>query len=157
MVDIFPEFSDTSKVWIYQSSREFTPSETEQIQEYLNQFVKGWASHGNKLYAAGKIIYNRFIVLIADESYAGASGCSLDKSIAFIKAIEKEFKTDLLDRMNVCYKDEAGNIKSSQLQKITASGLTAETIVFNNLIEDKKAFLSQWEIPVKYSWHNSFL
>jgi len=42
-----------------------------------------WTAHNNQLKAKGEIRYNRFLILIVDESQAGASGCSIDKSVPF--------------------------------------------------------------------------
>ena len=41
--ELIPEnFHDSSRVWIYQSSRLFFLSEALQIEEMLEQFVTGW-------------------------------------------------------------------------------------------------------------------
>ena len=91
--------ADTSKTWIYQSNRAFTPEEAIEIQNHIHVFCRNWVSHSNELKAAGQLINNRFIVLMVDESKAGASGCSIDKSVHFIKSIGSKYQTEMFDRM----------------------------------------------------------
>ena len=84
-------FSPQSKVWVYQSNREFNTAETEEIKKIGLLFTRDWTAHGSQLNASLDILYNRFIVLMVDENDASASGCSIDKSLAFIKNIEQQF------------------------------------------------------------------
>ena len=44
---------------------------------------------------------NRFLILAVDESQASASGCSIDSSVKFVKAMESELGTDFFNRMNL--------------------------------------------------------
>jgi len=54
---------DTSKVWIYQSSRTLTESELEEITLKLNAFIENWTAHGSDLQSGYEIKYKRFIIL----------------------------------------------------------------------------------------------
>ncbi|MGN6639512.1 MAG: ABC transporter ATPase, partial [Mucilaginibacter sp.] len=94
------QFSEHSRVWIYQSNRELTDNETSRLLDLLNKFAAEWTAHNHQLKAKAEIRYNRFIVLIVDESQAGASGCSIDKSVNFLKGLEQEFGISLFDRFN---------------------------------------------------------
>src|SRR5688572_14119269 len=93
---LLPEnFDPTSRVWIYQSSRLFFISEALEIEELLNDFVANWRSHGAVVKGYANLFFGQFIVLMADESEAGVSGCSTDSSVHLIKGIEQRFKVDL--------------------------------------------------------------
>ena len=92
------KLSDSARVWIYQSNREFTDSESQEIREAASQFVQSWKAHEVQLLAAAEVLYNRFIVLSVDENIAGASGCSIDKSVKFIRAPTRDI---LLDQIRV--------------------------------------------------------
>src|ERR1700749_5003601 len=98
-------FSEQSRVWIYQSDRELYEDEVKQLHEILNKFAAEWTAHNHQLKAKAEIRYNRFLILIVDESQAGASGCSIDKSVNFIKRLEQEFNIILLDRFNLAYRE----------------------------------------------------
>ncbi|HET6244515.1 MAG: ABC transporter ATPase [Bacteroidetes bacterium] len=152
--------SPDSKIWIYQSNRKFTDSEVAQITEKGSEFISLWNSHGNMLKAAIEVKHNLFVIFGVDEIQAKASGCSIDKSVAFIKEIEARLKVSLLDRMQIAYKKE-DEITSSHLMEfelqLKSGHLNENTIVFNNLVTTKEEFDSSWELPVKDSWHKSLL
>src|SRR5476649_1492029 len=99
------QFSENSRVWVYQSNRELSAAESSQIQQELNNFTTGWTAHNNQLKAKAEVRYNRFLILIVDESQAGASGCSIDKSVHFMKELEQQFNINLFDRFNLAYRD----------------------------------------------------
>ena len=147
--------SPSSRIWIYQSNREFTPDEVQKIKTLTSEFINTWSSHGAALEAAAELIHNRFLIIGVDEHEVAAGGCSIDKSITFVKNIETGFNTNLLDRMQIAYR--SGNeIKTFNLPQASSllekSELTENTIVFNNLVATKKDWETNWEIPLKESW-----
>ncbi len=150
------EFSPESKVWIYQSNRELNETETSKLQQLLNGFAQNWTAHNQQLKAAAQVIHNRFIVLLVDESMAGASGCSIDKSVRFMQVLEEEFNINLFDRFNTAYL-ENGKIQSAsreEFEKLLKEGwVNSETIVFNNLVNTLHDFKTKWQTPLKESWH----
>ena len=123
----------------------------------LLDFTNSWTAHNQQLQAGFEIKYNRFIILTVDESQAGASGCSIDKSVHLMKQIEQEFNIDLFDRFNIAWK-EGGIVKSAsreEFEELIKDGIiNSETIVFNNLVPTYSAYLNNWEIPFKNSWHS---
>ena len=100
----FKELSDTSRVWIYQASRSLSDQELLEIEEGLKSFIVDWTAHGSELTAGYEIKYKRFIILALDQTNASATGCSIDASVHFIQSLEKKYEIDLLDKMNVSYK-----------------------------------------------------
>lgn len=152
--------ADHSRVWIYQTNRELTEEELAKIKKQGDQFIANWAAHGASLQAAFEVFYNRFIVLFADESQVKASGCSIDSSVHFIKELQNAFQLDLFDRLNITYKkgDVIDSMRLNDFQAALNDGtLSANTIVFNNLVETKADFMNHWEVPVKDSWHKQLL
>jgi hypothetical protein len=148
--------SENSRVWIYQSNRAFTSSEEEAITKALNDFTGQWQAHGQQLAAAAEIKYSRFIILMVDESQAGASGCSIDKSVALMKEIEKHFNVELFNRFNIAYKegDKILSVDRDAFEKLISEGkVTEDTIVFNNLVQTVAELNSKWEVSFKDSWH----
>ncbi len=149
------QLSPESRIWVYQSSREFTADEVQKINTLATEFVTTWSAHGAALKAAAEILHNRFLVIGVDEQQAAASGCSIDKSVALVKKIETDFNTDLLDRMQIAYRKD-GEIKTCKLPQISAllekAEITENTIIFNNLVTTKKDWDNDWEIALKDSW-----
>ncbi|MDT0641860.1 ABC transporter ATPase [Zunongwangia sp. F363] len=156
----FNTLPDSSRVWIYQSNRPFTEEELQEIQPELERFIQRWTAHGAELKASFEIKYRRFIVLALDQQVNAASGCSIDASVHFIQQLEKEYGVDLLDKMNVSYKQgEFIAYKNlSDFRKMAKEkAVSSKTIVFNNLVNNKAEYLSDWEVPASESWHNRFL
>ena len=153
---LIPEdFNASSRVWIYQSSRLFMIGEALDIEELLNSFVESWNSHGAKVKGYGNLLFGQFIVLMADETATGVSGCSTDSSVRLIKQIEETFKVDMFNRQNLAFvvKDKIQTIPLAQLNyAIENSFITPDTIYFNNLVLDKTSLLTKWMLPVKESW-----
>ncbi len=156
----FENLPDSSRVWIYQANRSFSTEELEEIQYRLDQFVTQWTAHGADLQAGYLIKYKRFIILALDQEMNAATGCSIDASVHFIQQLEKEFNVDLLDKMNVSYKQGefiAYKTLSDFRKMAKQKAVSPKTIVFNNLVNNKAEFLSDWEVPASESWHNRFL
>ena len=156
----FESLPDTSRVWIYQSDREFTKDEMERISDKLKSFVSIWKRHGEDLKASYKIEYNKFIILSVDENYNDVSGCSIDASVHIIKELQNEFEVDLLNKMNVSFKD-GSNINTVSLKDFKEFAkqqkIKASTVVFNNMVISKIDFKHAWEVEASNSWHAKFL
>jgi len=150
-------FSPQSKVWIYQSNRKFTAQEVEAIQQKLAAFTAQWTAHGQQLKAKAEIRYNFFIVLVVDQDLAPATGCSIDASVRAIKEIEADYGVDLFDRFNMAYKigDHVHVATKEDFETlITIKKIDAETIVFNNLVQNYAEYQQKWEVKLADSWHN---
>ncbi len=149
--------SPTSRVWIYQSNIPFTKEEIPEINTQIRNFVTQWVSHNQALKSYGKLYHKRFIVLMVDESQAGASGCSIDKSVHFIKAMAVHHGVDFFDRMNFAYKlnNEIHSAHRDKFALLFQNGeINDETLVFNNLVKDKEEFEKGWIVQLKDSWHS---
>lgn len=156
----FKDLPDNARIWIYQSDRNFTETERAEIEAGLTNFLKDWTAHGSELQAGFELRYRRFIIIGLDQGVAGASGCSIDASVHFIQQLEQRYGVQLLDRMNVSFKQgEYITYKSLQEFKKMAKdrAVNAHTIVFNNLVATKGEYLENWEVPASESWHARFV
>src|ERR1700742_4333973 len=93
--------SPGSRVWIFQSNREFTDSENVAISDELLHFTDNWLSHGSLLKAHYKILHKHFIVFIADEDGDSMCGRAIDASVRLVKELEKKYNLILLNRSMV--------------------------------------------------------
>ncbi|PKP13830.1 MAG: ABC transporter ATPase [Bacteroidetes bacterium HGW-Bacteroidetes-3] len=156
----FDSLSATSKIWIYQSNREFSEKEVAEIKINLENFIGNWKRHGDDLKASYQIKYNQFIAIAVDENYNEVSGCSIDASVNLMKQFEQKFAIDLTNKLNISFKDNHNiNIVSladfqnyAKQQKITS-----KTVVFNNMVTNKADFEQNWEVTADKSWHKRFL
>lgn len=148
--------SDNSRIWIYQTNRILSSGEEQAIQQKLNDFTAQWQAHGHQLAAYGEIRHKQFIILSVDEQVAGATGCSIDKSVYLMKEIEKEFNLDLFDRFRIAYRDNENVINCSRQEfedLLSRGDLDTDTIVFNNMVLTRRDLSTSWEVPLKNSWH----
>ncbi|HEX8515652.1 MAG TPA: ABC transporter ATPase [Bacteroidia bacterium] len=149
-----------ARVWVYQSNKALSADEVMAIREAGEKFISGWSAHGAALRASFDILYDRFVVIGVDEKQALASGCSIDKSVHFIKDLEQKLKLDFFDRMQVAYKDANDILACSlnEFEKLAKDNkVNEETIVFNNMVSSKTAFDKEWEVPLKQSWQSRVL
>ena len=148
-------FSPDSRVWVYQSSRQFTLSEALSIEELLNDFTTNWLSHGTPVKGAGYLFFGQFIILMADEKATGVSGCSTDSSVRLIKNIEERFGVNMFDRITLAFvvKDKVELLPLSQMQYAFDNGfINSDTLYFNNLVQTKDELENNWIVPIKNSW-----
>lgn len=156
----FNTLPEDSRVWIYQANRSFSDEELEQIQTKLNTFIENWTAHGSDLQASYTIKYKRFIIIALNQKLNTATGCSIDASVHFIQRLEKDYNVDLMDKMNVSYKQgEYVAYKTlSDFRKMAKDkAISPKTIVFNNLVTNIAEFNENWEVPASESWHSRFV
>lgn len=156
----FNELPDSARIWIYQANTPFKEEDIPQLQKELQQFIEEWTVHGANLSASYEIKYKRFIILGVDEDYAATSGCSVDTSVHFIQHLEEKYRVDLLDKMNVVFR-QGDYLAFKELKDfkrmVKDRAVSANTVVFNNLVNTKSEYEEYWEVPIKGSWHNRFL
>src|ERR1700761_7930315 len=150
------QFSEHSRVWIYQSDKELTDKQAAELLEILNNFAVQWTAHNHQLKAKAEVRYNRFLILVVDETQAGASGCSIDKSVNFMKRLEQQYGISLFDRFNLAYKEGEKVLSASreEFEELLKTGkINSNTIVYNNLVQNLQQLDAKWEVPFKDSWH----
>lgn len=149
-----------TRVWIYQSNRNFTNEETQWLHAVCKEFVENWSSHGKDLASGYDIRYDRFLILAVDESAAGASGCSIDKSVHLIRQIEQQLGISLTARTQITYLNEAGKVESFELNDLkdllAENKISTSTRFFNNLVATKADLDDHWLTPIAGSWMERF-
>ena len=155
----FESLPEESKIWIYQSNRKFSDDEVAVISSDLIIFLNQWSAHGVSLEASFLVKYNRFIILAVNQNIQNPTGCSIDASVQFIQNIEQKYQVDLLDKMNVTFKQGEFITHKTLLEfkKLAKDkSVSQNTIVFNNLVNTIEEFSENWEIPASDSWHGRF-
>lgn len=154
------QMADHSRVWIYQADRALSDQEVTEIEQALDQFVSQWAAHQMPLTAGGKVINNRFLVLMVDEKLQGASGCSIDASVHFVQRLGSSLGIDFFGRLQFLYLDgeQIKSVHKSRLKAAKMEGaINDDTVFYDTLINTKgeldRAFLK----PLKSSWHGRLL
>lgn len=156
-VDILPA---DSRIWIYQSTRAFTPAEKTYLESTLANLCAEWVAHGNPIRSSFEIRYDHFIILYADENYNAASGCSIDSSVRVIKEISQTTGIDLFQRTTIAFLTD-GKVslyKTTDLKDFFEKGMwNDQTITFNNLIQSKDELQTSWLVPAGNTWLKRYL
>lgn len=144
---MFSHLSPDSKVWIYTADREFTAADKEVVADAMGRFLPQWAAHGNSLFGDYSIEYERFLILVVDESQAGASGCSIDTSVRFIKDLGAHLNIDFFNRLNMIVE------KDGALSTVHISDLKDHSgaYVFNPMITQLAELCNNWKVKVEES------
>lgn len=148
-------FSLASTVWIYQSNKPFTEEEQQAIQKTIDAFTSSWLSHKQPVTAWGTLLFNRFIILMADETLVQVSGCSKDSMMHCIQSIQKKYTVDLLNRTQLAFiTNNAIEIIPIDIlaQKIASAAIDGQTLYFNNTINNKHQLLHEWIVETQNSW-----
>ena len=154
------EFASDSRVWIYQSSRLFTLDEALEMEDALNEFSASWLSHGLEVQGWANLLFGQFLVIMADESNTGVSGCSTDSSVRFVKSLGEKYGVDFFNRTSLSFlvNEKIQQLPLSQLSYAFENGfIKPDTLYFNNLVQTKAELENNWIIPVKNSWLSSRL
>lgn len=155
----FNTLPEHSRVWIYQANRSFSEEELTEIKQKLDTFITNWTAHGSDLNAGYDIRYKRFIILAVDQTSQSATGCSIDASVRFIQQLEQDYNLDLMDKMNVSYKQGQFVAHKTLLdfkKMVKDKAVSKNTIVFNNLVTNIGELNENWEVPAEQSWHSRF-
>src|SRR5690349_8296367 len=126
-----------ARVWVYKCAATFTSEQRALILERGDGFTRSWAAHGAALDACVDVLYDHLVVIAVDEEQAAASGCSIDKSVHFVQALEQELRQPLTDRMVILYGDpnDLKVCRVPDVEGLIQSGvINADTLVVDDLV-----------------------
>ncbi|MCB0768197.1 MAG: hypothetical protein KDB95_13390 [Flavobacteriales bacterium] len=154
------DLPDHARVWVYKTARDLSQAEQNLVRDRGAVFTGTWAAHGDPLDAAVDILHNRFVVVAVDEEQALASGCSIDKSVGFIKSLEHDLNLMLTDRMILVYEGPNG-ITSCRLQALPEllkeGSITADTVVYDDLVPTLGDLRTRFAMPLRATWLERYL
>jgi len=154
------DLPDHARVWVYKTARDLSHAEQNLVRDRGAAFTSTWAAHGAPLDAAVEVLHDRFVVVAVDEEQAKASGCSIDKSVGFIKQLEQDLNLMLTDRMVVVYEVKNGvtSCRLQNLPELLKEGiLTADTIVFDDLVPTVGELRARFRVPLRSTWLERYL
>ncbi len=149
-----------ARAWVYKAARDLGQAEQKLIRERGAAFTSTWAAHGAPLDACVDVLHDRFVVVAVDEVQAEASGCSIDKSVGFIKQLEQDLNLMLTDRMVVVVEREGRgqSVRLQELPGLLAEGLIGlDTIVFDDLVATVGDLRERFRVRLADSWMKRFL
>ncbi len=102
----FESLPENARVWFYQSERNLTAQEKQITESKLKDAINGWVTHGSPMKGSFKIIDNRIILIAADTDFQDPSGCSIDSSTRWLKALGEDLVISFFDRSIAYYNGE---------------------------------------------------
>jgi hypothetical protein len=157
MLTNYESLSQDSKVWIYPSSRKFYPTEIEGVEKKVKEFIDSWKQEENNIQATYQLHYNRIISIFTSSEHT-ISTSAINKLVEFIINLQQEYEVELLDKMNVCFK-QGEHVQYKDLKSfktlIKGKAVNKNTVVFDNMVTTKGEFEEHWEVPVTESWYKN--
>lgn len=151
-----PTFAPESRVWVYTTNRRLTDAEVFSAQQALDSFTRQWTAHNQALLAKAEVFQNQFVILMVDETRAGASGCSIDKSVHFLEGLGQELGVDFFERMRFAWVDDSEMFFANRAEFAAHVGngrISDGTFMVNTLAQTKKDLEEKWLVPFGKSWH----
>lgn len=145
----FDSLSGNAEIWYFQANRDLSQEEINEISDFLEQNMEGWAAHGAPLKSSLKIAYNRVMLVALDADYQKATGCSIDKFSDWIIDLNRRLNVDLFDRSIAYFENEELKFfPIFQAKKYIMDGtIQPDTKVLNHLIKTKSELDTNWLIP----------
>ena len=151
---MFDEFSDQARIWIYGFKNQLSVEDIKIVQNELDNFVANWKSHKDTVKGSFEILYNRFVIMVAESS---VSGCSIDSSVSVFKKLRDEYQLDALNQDLVYFRhsESITALSRDDFQNlVNENKIVPDTIVYNMIPTMLGVFRSgQWELPFGKSWH----
>lgn len=157
-IQILPELPDSARAWIISLLRPVTEPERRDVREKLGALGQEWQSHGAEVTGGAELVYDRFIVVAADEAKTAVSGCSIDGMNRRVDQIAGDLSLPVGDHAFVYFRLNGGEItavpREGFAELIAGEKVTSETIVFDNTVQTLGSVRrGNWEIPLRDSWH----
>jgi hypothetical protein len=151
----FDQLDNRSRIWVYQSDRPFDASEEKLLRNVVKEFITDWTSHNRALQSSFEIVENRIILISVDEGVADASGCSIDKMMHFVQALERDYGLSLLNRQLVTYfngKNWQTTDLKELIKQVNEGQISTDSLMYDVLVSDKGSWKSEAKKPLKDSW-----
>ena len=98
---LFPALPDDSRVWLYLADRPLSEEEETWFNNELALFLASWSAHNKQLQCDGVVLFAQYVVLVVNEGFEKASGCSIDSSTHFMKKAGTALNIDFFNRLFV--------------------------------------------------------
>ncbi len=144
-----------ARLWFYNIPRLLSDHEIARFESLRGEFLQDWNTHGKSNHGDVWLIENRLLVVIGWNEFESISGCSIDKSVAFIRQLSEFFQVDLMDRMWV-YFEKDGQWNQAKINQFwamrKANEVNDDTLILDTTIS---TFSQMHELTKKMadSWH----
>lgn len=148
--NVFTDFPDDSRVWLYQTNRPLVYEEVKLINNKLSSFIKEWAAHGNQLWGNAMVLNPYFVVVIVNDKLTPPSGCSIDASVHKLKEIGQLLDVDFFTRMKITI-DKEGTLEQIDFNDFRTIAADGNILVYDPLIKNLGDLRSEWPMKIENS------
>jgi hypothetical protein len=149
------QISPNARLWFYNIPRVLTEQEIQCFERLRADFLPSWNTHGKSNQGDVWLIEDRMIVVLGWNDFEPISGCSIDKSVGFIRQLMQDFQLDLMDRMWVYYQKD-GQWQQAKIHQFwamrKANEINDDTLILDTTIADYNHF-NQLIKKLGDSWH----
>lgn len=130
----FEDLPPESRIWAFNTGVVMSAEQRTRLTTEVEQFLAGWAAHGDDLTAGYRIIEDRFLLVGVDQSATTPSGCSIDAMTRFLRDLGREIGFDILDAPPCCFRrdGEVVCVSRDRFAELAHNGrVDTETTVFD--------------------------
>ena len=148
--DVFTDFPDDSRIWLYQTNRPLRDEEVKLINNKLSSFIKEWAAHGNQLWGNAMVLNPYFVAVIVNDKLTPPSGCSIDASVHKLKELGQLLDVDFFTRMKVTIKKD-GALEQIDFNDVKSIASEDNILVYDPLIRNLGDLRNEWPVKIDNS------
>ena len=154
----FDALPDHGRLWVFPASRTLDPGDRDALMAEVDDFLDGWAAHGEPLRAARELRDDRFLLVGVDVDASQPSGCSIDALVNRLRALGQALDTVLIEHGQVWYRDADDRIRSvsrAAFRELASAGeVDPDTpVVDTTLTRVSELRSGRLERPARESWH----
>ena len=153
----FDDLPDHGRLWVFPANRPLTERELARVEAVVDDFLDGWAAHGQPLRSGRTLSDGRFVLVGVDVDAESPSGCSIDALTNALRGLGTELGLRLIDHAPVWYREgeEIRTVSRADFRALAEAGaVTPDTHVFDtSLTRIEQARAGELEKPARESWH----
>lgn len=157
----FDSLPTDARVWVFAADAALAPGAETTLLHEVDAFLAQWNAHGHPLTCARAWRDGRFLAIGADQSTAGASGCSIDGMFRVLQQLQPALGASLLPGPRVYWRDTGGDIQTAarpEFTRLAVRGSVSDaTLVFDTSVTTAADWRERFERRAGESWHGELL
>ena len=154
---VFESYPKNSYLRIFAAARDLTAAEQATVTSGLKSFLGQWTAHEAPVTGTFEIVHDRFIVIGADESKVGLSGCSKDSLSICMRELGAALGVELVHAPPIVYRDDQGIHSVTRDvfgQRIAEGQVDGNTVVYDLTIIAVGPYVEgRFETRAADCWH----
>ncbi len=152
-----------SRLWIFPLEGRVIEEKRELLLSKLREFAGGWNAHKKAVTGCAELFAEKFVMMAADESVTGVSGCSTDSMVRAVQLAVESLGMKLADVSLIFYcpdgEETVTTVSRAEFKRLASQGaVTLDTLVFDPVVSTAgDVYEGKFLKPVRDSWHARLL